>query len=221
MKIHCIFPKLASLVREVTRVLLSKDSTWAAHLKQHPFNFVGIKIYYTYRKADGTLVRKCTRYHVDVTRNKTTGEPLPNNSQIPGTPVATLTYGATKNLHFMRHKTKSLFLQDTKISFRQTSGTLFVLDRRDEESDEGGWHWRHMSEMGPDKEGITYSISFRSVQATQKIKHNGRLCDTTLKQEKKDKFELGKKIFRTRDCQRQRLDLEKRMKSFFGGNSNS
>ena len=28
MKIHCIFPELASLAREVTKVLLSKDSTW-------------------------------------------------------------------------------------------------------------------------------------------------------------------------------------------------
>ena len=216
MKTHCIFPELASLVREVTRVLLTKDSTWAAHLKQHPFNFVGIKIYYTYRKEDGTLVRKCTRYHVDVTRNKETGEPMPNNSQIPGTPVAILTYGATKNLWFKRQASKHLQIPTSLILFQQKSGSLFVLDGRDEELDKHGHHWRHMSDMGHNNEGITHSFSFRSVQEKQNVNEDGTLANPQVSNKILLKYQNASAIFKSKHYKQSKDDLDKRMNAFLG-----
>ena len=214
MKIHHIFPQLASLVREVTKVLVSKDSAWARHLEEHPFNFVGIKIYYTYRKQDGTLVRKCTRYHVDVTRNRKTGEPMPNNSQVPGTPVAILTYGASKNLWFRRQKTKQLHNPTSLIHFLQRSGSLFVLDGRDEELDKHGYHWRHMSDMGPDTEGITYSFSLRSVQEKQQVNGDGTLASPHVTNKMRDTYTKGEAIFQTNHYKQSKTDLDQRMLGF-------
>ena len=119
----------------VTKVLVSKDSTWARHLEDHPFNFCWNQNLLHLQETGRHSGKECTRCHVDVTRNRKTGEPMPNNSQIPGTPVAILTYGASKNLWFRRQAIKQLHNPTSLIHFLQRSDSLFVLDERDEELD--------------------------------------------------------------------------------------
>lgn len=167
MRIYPIDAQLQELMDLITEVVAAKSAEWKAVLECDPFNFVGVKIYFSCRDEKGKLVRKTVEWHCDITHNKD-GTPCHDNSQIPGTPVAILTFGDTKNLWFRRHWNKDEYNEQTLIHFRQTNGSLFVLDTRDETPDDAGMHWRHMSDTkGEDAGGITFSFTFRSVQMHQ------------------------------------------------------
>jgi len=50
---------------------------------------------------------KKTGWHVDVTQDKATGKAKPNNSQMPNTPVAIVSFGDAKVLEFMKRYSKN------------------------------------------------------------------------------------------------------------------
>ena len=77
-----------------------------------------------------------------------------------------------------------------------------------------------MSDMGPDAKGITFSLSFRCVQAQEGVNEDGTLSNPRpLKPKTAAKFEAArvkaeepdeKKIYEAK-----RKELDQRMKSFF------
>ena len=155
MRIDPFFPRLIDLVRQVT-VVVRRETVW----RNAWFNLVSVKIYYSFRDENGKLVRKTTNWHVDVTLDKK-GLPMRNNSQVPVSPVAILTFGDSKMLYFRRHITRDNYEEDSCFGVPQPSGSLFLLDGRDEMLDSQGRHWRHCS--GP-SEGVTFSFMLRNVQ---------------------------------------------------------
>ena len=97
---------------------------------------------------------------------------------------------------------------------RQNSGSLTVLDPKDEQPCKEGWHWRHMSNMA-DKAGITFSLTFRSVRETAEVKPSGELVSPKLKESKKQKFQEAERIIDSIFYKEARRDLEERMQLFF------
>lgn len=222
MRIYPIDAQLEELMDLITAVVASKSKEWKATLECHPFNFVGVKVYFSCRDENGRLVRKTVEWHCDITHNHD-GTPCSDNSQIPGTPVAILTYGDPKSLWFRRHWTNKEKNEQTVIQFRQTSGSLFVLDTRDEIPDATGMHWRHMSDnKGEDAHGITYSFSFRSVQMHQFVDPTtNRLLYPKQTPKKSVQFNSDefKKKMETPHYKKTMRELDERMEAFFQNNS--
>ena len=215
MKIHSFTSDITILANEVSNLLKGKNKIWKQKLEEHPFNFVGVKVYYSYRRKNGELIRKNTAYHVDVTYNHKTRQPMRNNSQIPGTPVALLTCGSPKNLWFRRHKSSKEYDPESLLHFQQNHGSIVVLDGRDEEPDQDGFHWRHMSNMGMDATGITYTFSFRSVQHQLAVAPNGCLIKPpSLSPLKELAFEMGAVEFDDDHYKASKKELKKRMAEF-------
>lgn len=215
MRINPFFSDLTVLVNEVSKLLKSKNPRWKEWLEKYPFNFVGVKVYYSYRRPNGELVRKNTRYHRDVTYNCNTKEPMSNNSQIPGTPVAILTCGAPKNLWFRRHKTSKVYNVESLLHFQQNHGSLVVLDGRDEMIDEDGCHWQHMSNMGKDATGITYSFSIRSVQHELAVTPEGSIVNPRkTSSDREEAFKLAESVFNEDHYKDSREQLNSRMVDF-------
>ena len=147
--------------------VLRENPRWDSQLGKDGFNSCSIKVYYKYQDYSNKTVAKTTEWHVDVTRD-TGGFPHKDNSQVPDTPVVTLTFGATKNLWMRRHRTKPLDISDSLILFRQHNSSFFVLDGEDERHHKkDGMHWQHMSNTDRDTpEGVTFSYMFRVVKMT-------------------------------------------------------
>ena len=145
MRVHQMPRELISLTTEVTKVLSVADPEWAKLLTKNPINGINVKVYYSYKHGDKTICKK-TGWHADVTYNGKTRKPILNNSQIPGSPVALLTFGSTKQLWFQRRRGQEA-QPGSLIKINQESGSLFVLDGRDEIPDANGWVWRHMSDV--------------------------------------------------------------------------
>ena len=220
MKVHPMPPELVILRNEVTKVLTKDNKEWKTQLEQHPFNNCAIKIYYSYRNRNGKLVKKSTRWHSDVTYSKATKLPMRNNSQIPGSVVALLTFGATKNLWFRKQRSKKEYKADSLLHFQQKSGSLFALDGRDEMIDDQGYSWVHSSDM-QGEEGITFTFSFRSVQTSVTVNPNGTMANPTMTEERRRKFQEGSMIFSTPVYQQDRQDLENKVAEFFQNNCKS
>ncbi|KAL3912798.1 MAG: hypothetical protein SGARI_000969 [Bacillariaceae sp.] len=177
MRLLPFFPDLIALKKHVTEVV-HDNAEWKAQMKGKQFNVCSIKVYYwlvrVNEKGEKRWVRKDVKWHVDIERNSR-GEPKDNNSQEPNTPVAILTFGSDKIFSMREHKSPDVYLKSTNVQFKQTNGTLIVLDPRDEEIKKGK-HWRHMSECGDDKQGVTFSLLFRICRKRVEV----RLDDNTL-----------------------------------------
>ena len=215
LKIHSAFTELVHLMAWAT-ALVKMDKDWMWVMWQKSFNFCSVKIYYAFKDAKGKIVQKDTQWHVDVTQDKN-GNPLKNNSQEPGTPVAILTFGETKNLMFRRHLSKHVFDKHTTCLFQQRNASLFILDYRDERvSRKDGLHWRHMSEMQPNTEGITFSFMFRVVKKTVAInKSDSTFVDPRVGDKKAIQFQQGQCLFHTDHYKHEQCELQKKMEAFF------
>ena len=211
MKIHQITGPLIELSAEVTKLMAAQSWNWADWLSRHPVNVCAVKVYYMTEDGNGETYKK-TGYHCDITYNKRCRKPLPNNSQVPGTPVAMLTYGAPKNLWFQQFNGQAK-RPNTLIHFLQESGCLTVLDGRDEVPDEDGWVWKHMANM-TEAMGITFVFTFRSVQNWVTVLPDGRMARPVVTTKRKAKFAGARKLFRLQRYKQMREELETRMTEF-------
>ena len=229
--VHKMTPELIRLCNEVTRVLAAASPEWAKWLAKYPINGVAIKVYYEYEKF-GKKHKKQLNWHNDILYHK--GIPKTTNTQVPGSPVTLLTYGSTKNLGFQQHKEcpkndkktathKSteeelrarVVRKDSTIKIIQNSGTMVVLDGRDEKPDEHGWRWKHMSHM-VEAGGITYTFTFRSLQSWAQFNPDGAFYQPkiTSNQEKKMQKSKAMQIFSQPWYIEASEDLELRMAEF-------
>ena len=211
MRIHQMTGTLIDLSAEVTKLMAAKSSNWAEWLSRHPINVCAVKAYYMTEDGNGETF-KSTGFHRDVTYSKRTRQPMTNNSQVPGTPVAMLTFGATKNLWFQRFNGK---VKDhgSLIHLVQQSGCLTILDGRDEVPDEDGWAWKHRADMC-EATGITFVFTFRSVQNWVYVLPDGRLANPVQSKTRKRKFQESGDLFNNKRYKQMREDLEARMVEF-------
>jgi hypothetical protein len=147
-----------------------------------------VKIYYSFKDANGKLIKKETNWHADVSFDAN-GKPDKTNSQVPGTPVAILTFGDPKKLLFNQYlgNGNKHPLEGTQIDFKQVNARLFILHPGDEAiHPKTNTHWKHMSEMITDdnlqafvdgkmkpvpvEERVTFSLMLRVVQVTCPVK---------------------------------------------------
>ena len=186
VRCYPIFHKLSKLMY-LANSLVQQDTTHRMSMGGSSFNFCNVKIYYAFKNREGTIVKKTTEYHTDVTYNKT-GEPDKNNSQKPGTPVAICTFGDSKNLWFRRysHVGNKEAQVNSLVRFLQKSGSLIVLDGRDE-AIKNGLCWKHMSDMAEEKD-MTVSYMSRVVQ-TERLVHAHR--HTMVVQKELSKWKKG------------------------------
>ncbi len=213
MRINPIFPVMTKIMHHVAKVVMLLRPEWTNSLIRYPINFVGVKGYFSV--WDGKKwVQKTCEWHRDVTHTLD-GKPFKNNSQIPGTPVLILTYGGDKNLWFRRQLPKKVVVPDSLVHFRQKSGSLFLLDPRDEKPTATGEHWCHMSNMQQD-ESVTFSFSFRSVGMTAKCTPVGNLVNPEhYTDNRKDrKFREGAHKVQGEVYEQQKSELEKRLEEF-------
>ena len=216
MRIHSPFGKSLDLTDLVTRAV-KEEKAWAERMKGRCFNCCSIKVHYKCKDQNNNNVSKTTEWHVDVTMDKE-GVPKTNNSQVPGTPVAILTFGEEKALYMRRHSTKELYDHDSLLEFRQESGSFFVLDGRDEEMHESdGKHWRHMSKFLPtSNDGVTFSFMFRAVQMETEVhKEDDTLVDKHVTAGKLKQYQQGVEQFTTEHYCCQRLMLDGKMDKLF------
>ena len=213
LKVHQPGQELIQLTSEVTKAICSASAEWATILQNHPFNNVSVKIYLTYRNEKGKLVRKRVGMHCDVSHDLATGTPKRNNSQTPGSLVGLLTFGADKHLWFQRYWATDKSYPNSLLHFLQKSGTLFVLDPRDETPDDTGNHWRHCSTMATEQ-GITFTFAFRCVQASVLVNPNGTLLDPKISNKRRKLFEDGERHFQTPYYNTELANLEERMEQF-------
>jgi len=162
-KIHHIFPQLSDLRKMViaaVKQFYADNNEFGIFYCE--FNHVSVKLYFNDKK---------TGWHVDVTQDKATGKAKENNSQMPNTPVAIVSFGDAKVLEFMKR-----YSRHTKVSpeevlrFFQTTGTVVILDPRDEEYDEKLAHWMHRSYMLDKENGVSMTLMFRVVQKVITVK---------------------------------------------------
>jgi hypothetical protein len=216
MSIHPPFENMLKLMDHVTKVV-RESPRWNTQLGRMAFNSCSVKIYYRYKDSQKKTVSKTTEWHVDVTRDSN-GTPKKDNSQVPDTPVATLTFGSAKNLWMRRHRTKEYGVHDSLLLFRQSNGSFFVLDGEDEKHHESdGMHWRHMSNMDrqvPD--GVTFSFMFRVVKMTTEIhKESGLLVHPRVGPIKRVQFQKGEHLFDTHHYAEQKCITEEKLDKCF------
>ncbi len=204
---------LLQLTSAVTKAIGEANPEWASILQANPFNNASVKIYLSYRNEKGKLVKKCVGMHCDVSHDKITKAPLRNNSQKPGTLVGLLTFGANKNLWFRSHWSRDGYHPNSLLHFLQKSGTLFVLDPRDETPDRNGNHWRHCSTMATE-EGITFTYAFRCVQASVLVNRDGTLANPDIGERRRKLFEDGERHFDTDYYRIELANLQDRMEEF-------
>jgi hypothetical protein len=204
MRIHPLFEEMLKLMDHTTRIV-RRNPRWNKQMGMHHFNTCSVKIYYKFRDCNGKLVGKTTSWHVDVTTDPSTGNAKSDNSQVPGTPVATVTFGASKDLimkrwGWMGSDGKLDFDPGSEITFRQHNGFVFVLDGEDERcGKEEGLHWMHMSKLdNSSPEDVTFSFSMRAVQMSTEVKKsNSMLAHPKLGPIKRLHFLAGEKHLHT------------------------
>jgi hypothetical protein len=215
MKVHPLFVELSELM-EMANAVVRKNELFAHTLEGHEFNFCSVKIYFAYRNEKGEVVYKKTEWHVDVTNDKH-GNPMKNNSQVPGTPVVIATFGDDKTLEFRKHSTSKDFKDATKLLFLQRNASVFVLHPDDEEINKyNNTHWRHKSEMLKKPENVTYAFMFRCFQRDVFV----RLKDSTLEQPKMSlkkglQFKKAEKCKTTLHYKEEELKLQAKMEKLF------
>jgi len=99
------------------------------------------------------------------------GKAKPNNSQMPNTPVAIVSFGDAKVLEFMkRYSRHTKVVTEEVLRFFQTAGAVVMLDPQDEEYDEKLAHWMHRSYMLDKENGVSMTLMFRVVQKVVAVK---------------------------------------------------
>eukprot|EP00957_Ditylum_brightwellii_P028754 2171971-Ditylum_brightwellii.AAC.1 len=95
------FPVFIEMQRlmEFATIEVRKDTQWENAMKDRPFIFCSVKLYYTYTDENGNKVNKHTNWHTD-SQYKKDGTFRDDNSQELNTPVAIFTFGDKKNLWF-------------------------------------------------------------------------------------------------------------------------
>ena len=160
MKLFHMFPELDEMAKLMTD-LMNKDPDFEQQMGGRSFDVVSVKGYW-----DG----KETNWHQDI-QLKADGTPEESNSQIPGTPVAIVTYGDPKNLWFgIRHHPPfgvKVPIKDTVLRLQQLHGSVSVLDGRDEKLRSDGTTVIHKSDRKYQKpNGVTFSLLFRCSAAS-------------------------------------------------------
>ena len=213
MRINPIFPTMAKFMAKITDVMEKQRPEWKDSLDKFPINFCGFKAYFSVRIKDNKWERKSCEWHRDVTHTNR-GKPLQNNTQIPGTPVFILTYGDEKSLRFQKYSGNQR-LNIPEIVFPQKHGSLFLLDPRDEKTDDLGEFWKHMSDMNRD-ESITFSFTFRSVAKTVEVTNTGKLATPqNFTHKKKDaKFNNAKHLMEGKQYAKRVAEINERVIGF-------
>ena len=219
-RIHAMTPTAWKLCCKVTEAVMLARPELAERLESNPFNHVAHKGYYSYwqqvrRKGEmrWTQIPKRVDWHCDTTYTKG-GVPMRNNSQVPNTIVAIFTFGLDKSLFFRKYDMGGRYDDETTLHFLQRHGTLYIIDCKDEKPDAQGKRWKHKSEM-IHKDGVTFSLIFRCVQATAAVEPNGTMVAPVLSNRRRMMFEEAEHLFETDDYRLAREDLEARMIAFF------
>ena len=168
-----IFPKLSRL-RDLMRLQVQRHYEEMGMNVNCEFNHVSVKIYF-----DG----KTTEAHTDISFDDK-HRPTPNNSQLPGTPVVIATIGDNKLLQFheyFRTDSGNVVKGTRKLTFLQKSGSIILLDHRDEELNNHRMFWKHSSKLVDEKTGCCISLMFRVTQARQTVlPRSGRLSNPVM-----------------------------------------
>lgn len=134
------------------------------------FNQVSVKLYY-----DG---KKCHQ-HTDLNFNRTHTAPTKNNSQLPGSAVAIVTYGDSKFLEFVRHEVQNSKTSVSKlpavIRMPQDHLDLILLDPRDEFLGRFNAFWTHRSQLVQPNTGVGMAFMFRVTQMSTVVDHRSGL----------------------------------------------
>jgi hypothetical protein len=210
------FPVFDSLVKLMmhANIEVKKDPQWSHAMQGKYFNFCSVKIYHSYMNEKGEKVIKHTNWHADSLYTKN-GTPRQENSQEAGTPVAIFSFGDEKNLWFRRHRNQNIYHTNTLVQFKQKSGSMIVLDARDEQPDEKGFKWYHMSNM-IDSGSVTFSFMCRVIKTSADINMN----DSTLSVKRlapsfETRLDKGIAKMKTEKYFEGRLDLEKKIMEMF------
>lgn len=215
MRLNPFFTELLDLTQRMEK-LLRMDPQWKKALGKNTLNSCAAKAYYWTKNEAGKNVRKAVNYHVDVNRNAA-GIPDSNNSQVPDTPVVMVSFGDEKIFRMRRHTSSTTTIPDSEVEFRQTSGTILVLDGRDEQVRDDGTHWRHMSKAGDNPDDVTFSFMFRAVQMEKEVQvSDGTLADPSCGTKKMIQFKkAGNKPFKRAHYTTTCATIDKKMTSMF------
>jgi hypothetical protein len=172
-RVQHLFPEL-SKVRDIVQKTVQHHYRSQSKTFDREFNHVSVKLYFN---------RKVTRYHTDIEFTRGHLKPKDNNSQVPGTPVAIATVGDTKYLDFQRFviDADGKSTEDNKtLRFYQFSGSLLLLDSRDEFLNNEGKFWKHRSGLLNGDNDVSIALMFRVVKATTEVE-----CETGMLRDKK------------------------------------
>jgi len=172
VKVHQMFVELPSL-RLMMKRLVEEHHNEVNEKFRCAFNHVGVKTC-----CDGMK----TGLHTDIEFDRETHLPrvFPNgksaNAQRPGTPVVIVSFDDTKTLNFVRHKG---FGSGTKVQpefvvpFVQKSGSIILLDCRDEDHNSRKEFWKHGSIVG--MQDATMTLMFRVADRLEAVHPDGKL----------------------------------------------
>jgi hypothetical protein len=214
MRVHGIFAELSELM-ELAHHVVKKDPVFAPTMVGHQFNFCSVKLYFAYETECGKTVWKNTEWHLDISHNNNTQQPISTNSQVPGTPVIIATFGDTKELEFRRHLANGLHQNKTKLLFQQHNASIFGLHPDDEKVDPyTGTHWRHKSEMQKKRNNVTFAYMFRVVQRQVWVKaHDSTLANPHVGKRKEKAFRKAKAKKKTSVYKKNEKTLKNNMES--------
>lgn len=210
LRINPFFPRLVDLTKSIQNLVREKTI-----YKEFEVNFVSVKVYYWFRDKNSQWVKKDTNWHCDVTLDKN-GRPCHNNSQVPGSPVGILTFGAPKKLYLRKGRSKTDFDPETLIEIPQNSGSFFLLDGRDEVLDENGKRWAHKSSSVQTPTGVTFSLMFRQVQKRITVsKFTGCITSAKVGPKKLLQLERGKKTMNTEYYKKEHAAINRKIRNVF------
>ena len=134
------------------------------------FNQVSVKLYYNGKKC---------HQHTDLNFNRAHTAPTKNNSQLPGSPVAIVTYGDSKFLEFVRHEVQNSKTSVSKlpavIRMPQDHLDVILLDPRDEILGRFNTFWTHRSQLVQPSTGVGMAFMFRVTQMTSVVDNGSGL----------------------------------------------
>jgi len=111
-------------------------------------------------------------WHTDMEFDDQHISPKKNNSQCPHTIVVIITFGDTKMIQLANYEGSG---RGTKRkgkgmhTFRQKSGSVFILDPRDEMFNEKRTYWKHRAFLEDRAEGVSLAIMFRVTQVRVRV----------------------------------------------------
>ena len=92
---------------------------------------------------------------------------------------------------------------------------MTILHGSDEEHDEDGKVWKHMSNMRS-TEGITFALTMRCVQMEAIVNQDdGTIPHPTISPTLQQRLEAAEGVFQTEEYKQEHQELEERMMDFF------